>query len=290
MILLFGGNGQLGQEITREAANHGIPIAALSRAQADIAEAEQVSEALRLHRPGIVVNAAAYTNVDQAEDEYDLAMRANAHGPTVVAAACKAAELPFIHISTDYVFDGSKTEPYIETDPIAPIGAYGRSKAAGEDMVRAATPMHVILRTAWVYGEFGKNFLKTILRLASERDELRVVADQRGNPTSTREIARTVLSLAPRLKNKAGPWGTYHFAGGGITTWYGFAEWIVRVQARHTQREPRIVPISSKDYPTRAKRPANSALNCDLFARVFGMNAAPWRQESERVIDSLLRA
>jgi dTDP-4-dehydrorhamnose reductase len=236
----------------------------------------------------VVVNVAAYTNVDKAEDEFDLALRANAVGPAVIGAACHSESLPLIHVSTDYVFDGTKACPYVERDPIAPICAYGRSKAAGEDRVRSVAPMHLIIRTAWVYGEFGNNFLKTILRLAKERDELRVVADQHGNPTSTGEIARAIISIAPRLRDKAGPWGTYHFAGSGITTWYGFAELIVAVQARYTNRKPAVVPIATSEYPTKAKRPANSALDCSLFAHTFGISPASWAEECERVTNALL--
>ena len=289
MILVFGGNGQLGQELARSAAERGIALVALLRSDADIADTAEVEAAIAHHRPDIVVNAAAYTNVDQAEDEYAIALRANAHGPATLAAACRAADLPLIHISTDYVFDGSKNGAYVETDPIAPIGAYGRTKAAGEAAIRDTWAKHVILRTAWVYGEFGRNFLKTILRLARERDELRIVADQHGCPTSTGDIASAILSIAPRLRNTDGPWGTYHFSGSGVTSWHGFAERIVAAQACHTQRKPPVLPIATHQYPTKAVRPANSALDCSLFTRVFGITPTPWMIESERVTDALLR-
>lgn len=290
MILVFGGNGQLGQELTRCAAGRGIPLVAVSRSEADIAVPAQVRAAIARHRPGIVVNAAAYTNVDQAEDEYEIALRANAHGPATLAAACRDADLPLIHISTDYVFDGCKSGAYVESDPIAPVGAYGRSKAEGEVAIREAWHKHLILRTAWVYGEFGKNFLKTVLRLARERDELRIVADQHGCPTSTRNIASAILSIAPRLSNDDAHWGTYHFSGLGVTSWHGFAERIVAVQARHTHRTPSVIPIATHQYPTKAVRPANSALDCSLFTTVFGITPEPWMTESERVTDALLHA
>lgn len=290
MILVFGGGGQLGQELSRSAAHRNIALTALPRSEVDIADAAQVNAAIRRYKPDVVVNAAAYTNVDQAEDDYETALRANAQGPAVLAAACHAADMPLVHVSTDYVFDGTKPEPYVETDAIAPIGAYGRSKAEGEAAVRAAAAKHLIIRTAWVYGEFGKNFLKTVVRLASERDELRIVADQHGCPTSTAGLASAILSIAPRLQSENTPWGTYHFSGTGVTSWHGFAEWIVAAQARHTNRKPKVVPITTADYPTRATRPANSALDCSLFQRAFGITPEAWTIDSERVTNALMRA
>ena len=290
MILVFGGNGQLGQELARKAVEHGAPLTALPRSEADIANADQVDAAMRRYKPGIVVNAAAYTAVDQAEDEYDIALRANAHGPAILAAACQSADIPLIHFSTDYVFDGKKNGAYCETDAVAPIGAYGRSKAAGETAVRDGMPKHLIIRTSWVYGEFGKNFLKTILRLAKERDELRVVADQHGSPTSTAALASAILSIAPQLRNENTRWGTYHFSATGVTSWHGFAEWIVAVQARHTNRKPKILPITTQDYPTKAARPANSALDCTLIRHAFGIAPEAWTKDSERVTNALMRA
>ncbi|ARQ02308.1 dTDP-4-dehydrorhamnose reductase [Pseudorhodoplanes sinuspersici] len=290
MILVFGGNGQLGQELSRKAIEHGAALTALPRSEADITNADQVKAAIQRHKPDVVVNAAAYTAVDQAEDEYDIALRANAHGPAILAAACRSADIPLIHISTDYVFDGKKAGAYRETDAIAPIGAYGRSKVAGEIAVRVGMPKHLIIRTSWIYGEFGKNFLKTILRLARERDELRIVADQHGNPTSTAALASAILSIAPQLQNENTRWGTYHFCGTGVTSWHGFAEWIVAVQARHTNRKPKVLPITTQEYPTRAARPENSALDCTLIRHVFGTTAEAWTKDSERVTDALLRA
>lgn len=289
MILAFGGGGQLGQELTRAAAQSKTPLIALSRSEADISDAQVVHAALATHRPRLVVNAAAYTNVDQAEDEPEQAHRGNVEGPANLATTCAAADIPLVHVSTDYVFDGSKPDPYVESDPIAPLGAYGRSKAAGETAVRQACARHVILRTAWLYGEFGRNFLKTILRLAGERDELRIVADQRGCPTSTRDLASAILRIAPRLISDDAPWGTYHYCGDGITTWHGFAQHIVDVQAGITHRRPKVIAIATKDYPTKAVRPANSALDCSRFARAFGIRPAPWTDESALITRALLQ-
>lgn len=193
-----------------------------------------------------------------------------------------------IHISTDYVFDGSKPSAYREDDPISPLGVYGRSKVAGEDAVRQALDRHLILRTSWVYGAHGTNFLKTMLRLARERSELRVVADQRGCPTATIDIADAILSIAPVLAGGAPVFGTYHFAGSGVTTWHGFAIAIVKAQAAFTGRRPEVVPISTSEYPTVARRPANSELDSTRFASTFGLRAADWQERTRAIVSALL--
>jgi dTDP-4-dehydrorhamnose reductase len=282
VILVFG-NGQLGQELTRTGAAGQAPLVTLSRAQADITDRAAIAEALRRHAPDLVVNAAAYTKVDLAETELEAARQGNEVGPAIVAEACATAGVPLVHISTDYVFDGRKLDAYVEGDPIAPIGAYGRSKAAGERAVRQATAHHVIMRTSWIYGEFGHNFLKTMLRLATTREELRVVADQRGCPTSTRDLADAILRIAPRLVARDEIWGTYHFAGAGVTTWHGFAARIVTAQAPITGRNPRVTAITSAEFPTPARRPANSELDCRLFERTFGFGGRPWTEETDAI-------
>jgi dTDP-4-dehydrorhamnose reductase len=290
VILTFGANGQLGQELVRASAAQGAALVALARAEADIADADAVRAAIGRHKPSLVVNAASYTKVDLAETETAAARAGNETGPAVLGAASAAARIPLVHISTDYVFDGTKQGAYRESDPVAPLGAYGRSKAAGEAALRAATSRHVIIRTSWVYGEFGTNFLKTMLRLAATRDELRVVADQRGCPTSTGDLARAILGLAPRLVAGDDVWGTYHFAGHGVTTWHGFASRIVAAQAPLTGRTPRVTAITTADYPTQARRPANSELDSSLFARVFGLRARPWEDETDRITRALAGA
>jgi len=283
VILLFGANGQLGQEMVRASAARKMPLVALSHAEADIADAAAVRDAIARHKPALVVNAAAYTKVDLAETELEAARRGNETGPALLGEACAAANTPLVHISTDYVFDGTKPTAYAETDPVSPASSYGRSKAAGEYALRAAAPRHVILRTSWVYGEFGHNFLKTILRLAATRDELRVVADQRGCPTSTADLARAILGIAPRLAAGEEVWGTYHFAGHGVTTFHGFASRIVAAQAPLTGRNPRVTAITSAEFPTPATRPANSELDCSLFARTFGFGGRPWTEETDAI-------
>ena len=290
MILVFGGNGQLGQELTRASAARATPLVGLCHAEADIADHGAVSSAINRHGPSLVVNAAAYTKVDLAETEIEVVRQANEVGPAAIADACAAAGVPLIHISTDYVFDGSKRGPYVEGDPIAPINNYGRSKAAGERAVREKTSLHVIIRTSWVYGEFGQNFLKTMLRLAATRDELRVVADQRGCPTSTSDLAGAILRIAPQLLGGGKIWGTYHFVGAGVTTWHEFASRIVAAQAPLTGRAPRVTAITTAEFPTPARRPANSELDCSLFERVFGFRGRPWTEETDRITRALTSA
>ena len=290
MILLFGAQGQLGRELTRASAARAVPLVTRSRAETDIADEAAVRTAVSRYRPSLVVNAAAYTKVDAAESETQAARLGNEIGPAVLAGACAAADVPLVHVSTDYVFDGNKDGAYVEDDPIAPINAYGRSKAAGERALRETAPRHVILRTSWVYGEFGQNFLKTMLTLAETRDELRVVCDQHGSPTSTADLAAAILAIAPRLAAGENVWGTYHYAGGGVTTWHGFASRIVAAQAPLTGRAPRVTPIPTRDFPTPARRPANSVLDCGRFAGVFGFGGRPWTEETDRITRALVGA
>lgn len=289
MILVFG-NGQLGQELTRAGAARAIPLVALSHGEADITDRAAVREAIKRHGPSLVVNAAGFTKVDLAETETEAARQANEVGPAIVAAACASAGAPLIHLSTDYVFDGTKRAAYVEGDPVAPINGYGRSKAAGERAVRETTPLHAIIRTSWVYGEFGQNFLKTVLRLAATQDELRIVADQRGCPTSTPDLADAILKIAPQLLGGTKIWGTYHFAGSGVTTWHGFASRVVAAQAPLTGRAPRVSAITTAEFPTPARRPANSELDCSLFERVFGFRGRPWTSETDTVTRALAGA
>jgi len=290
VILVFGGEGQFGRELARTAARRGVPLTALARAQADIADADAVKAALAAIRPLLVVNAAAYTHVDKAESDVAAAVAANAKGPAVLARMCAGAGIPLLHLSTDYVFDGKKPAPYVESDVVAPLSVYGRTKAEGEAAVRDILPRHIILRTAWAYGEFGHNFLKTILRLAMERSELRVVADQHGSPTSTRDLSDAILKIAPRLMADANVWGTYHFTGAGVTTWHGFATAIVAAQTPLTGREPKVTPITTAEYPTAAVRPANSVLDCGRFERVFRCPGRPWADEAIRITQAVVRA
>jgi dTDP-4-dehydrorhamnose reductase len=289
VILVFGAHGQLGRELAAAAAAEQTGIVGLDIDEVDIVDPVAVGQAMARLQPALVVNAAAYTKVDLAESEAEAAWQANATGPEVLAEEAHEAGVPIVHISTDYVFDGSKVGAYREDDPVAPIGVYGQSKAAGEAAVRQATPRHLILRTAWLYSPYGENFVKTMIRLAATRDELRVVADQFGSPTAAADLARAILSVAPRLiGGDAGACGTFHLTGNGRTNWFGFAERIVDTQARMTGRRPKVTPIATADYPTAARRPANSVLDCGRFAETFGIRLPPWQDAVDRTVAQIL--
>lgn len=287
-ILVLGARGQVGSELLALAAVRGIDILGLTHTDAEITDLAAVEAAVRTAAPRIVVNAAAYTAVDRAESDEERAFAANGLGAENVARAADAAGCPVIHLSTDYVFDGTKVGAYVETDTPAPLGVYGRSKAEGETKVRETNPQHFVLRTSWVYGRFGGNFVKTMLRLARERDELRVVADQRGCPTSTRDIAEAILAIDQAVASGETRFGTYHFSGTGATTWCEFASAIVAAQADATGRCPPVIAITTADYPTPARRPANSELDSSLFAEVFGIRALDWRIRTEETVAALL--
>ncbi len=288
-ILVFGAGSQLGQEILSRAITHQIHTLGVTRAEADLTDGAAVSRLIATVRPRLIVNCAAYTAVDRAEGEPGVAWAVNVEGAANVARAAKSAGVPLIHISTDYVFDGTKSGAYVEGDIIAPINVYGRTKAEGEARVRAFALHHIILRTAWVYGRFGNNFLKTMLRLAGERPQLHVVADQKGCPTATQDLAEAVFVIDRKIcTDEPVRWGTYHFAGSGTTSWHGFAVHIVTAQARATNLRPPVVPITTADYPTLARRPANSELDSSKFAAAFGYKAAPWQARAIETVELLL--
>lgn len=287
-IALFGAGGQLGRETLDLAKARGVEMIGFSRTQVDIADPYGVRVVLDIAAPGLIVNAAAYTAVDAAESHSKEAFLCNARGPQNLALAAAERGIPMLHFSTDYVFDGTKTTAYVESDPVAPCGVYGHSKAEGEAQVRSALAQHVILRTAWVYGAHGANFLKTMIRLAGERDELRIVADQRGCPTATIDLAEAIFAVDSRLSEGKEPWGLYHFAGTGATTWHGFAREIVAQAAPLLGRKPLVIPIRTDEYPTAARRPANSELDSTHFASVFGYRAAPWPERTRDIVRQLL--
>jgi dTDP-4-dehydrorhamnose reductase len=287
-ILQFGRTGQLARELLARAPGSNVRIEALGRDALDLADAADVDRVLREAKVDLVINAAAYTAVDRAESDEPGARRGNVDGPRALAIAADTAGVPLVHFSTDYVFDGTKVGAYVEGDPIAPLGVYGRTKAEGEKAVRNAGEKHVIVRTSWVYGAYGNNFLKTMLRLAADRDELRVVADQHGCPTATIDLAEAVFAIDRALVAGATPWGVYHFAGTGVTTWRDFACAIADEQARFTGRRPPVHAITTSEYPTPAKRPANSELNSALFGKTFGYTAAPWRDRAMQVVEALM--
>ena len=282
-ILVTGTQGQVVQALAQRGTETGIEVVTIGRPQMDMADPAQTRSAMEAaiaaFQPSLIVNAAAYTAVDQAEDELELAHTVNALSAEAVAKAAADAGLPIIQISTDYVFDGTKKTPYTESDVPNPQGSYGRSKLAGEQLVAASNPQHLILRTAWVYSPFGKNFVKTMLKLAETRDEISVVADQFGNPTSASDIADGIIAAAWHIMKEpaAIAWGTYHLTGTGSTHWAGFAEDIFRLSAARGGPSANIRHITTAEYPTKAKRPANSQLNCDAFELVFGWKSAPWQ-------------
>lgn len=287
-LLIFGTAGQLGREMLKLAADRGIEAVGLTRVEADITDTTSVARAVSAVTPRLILNAAAYTAVDKAESEPTVAQAINSEGAGIVARVAAAARVPLIHLSSDYVFDGTKTGPYVETDPIAPLGIYGKTKAEGETRVRGVAKLHVILRTAWVFGQFGNNFLKTMLRLARERDRLRVVADQHGCPTSTMDIAEAVLAIDRAIAAGRPAWGTYHFAGSGATSWHGFAQLIVAAQAKKTGCNPPVEAITTAGYPTPARRPANSELDSSRFAATFGYRAQAWQVRAAETVACLL--
>lgn len=288
-LLVAGRNGQVATCLARRRPPPGWRIVALGREQGfDIADEDAVRAGLAAHRPDVVANAAAYTAVDRAESEPEAAFALNRDGPDILGRACTERDVPLIHVSTDYVFGGDKVGAYVEDDPVAPLGVYGASKAAGEAAVRAAAARHLILRTSWVYSPFGTNFVRTILRLAETREELSVVADQHGCPTAADDIAAAIMTLAERLVAADAPFGTYHMAGAGACSWYDFAAEIVRL-ARPGAATPRLRAIGTADYPTPARRPRNSRLDCARLERDFGIVLPSWRDGLRRCLDELLQ-
>ncbi len=287
-VLVTGRGGQLGHELGRATWPAGFEVHAPPESELDVTDAVQVARAFEKFEPGLVVNAAAYTAVDRAEQEAERAFAANRDGPDVLARRTADAGAVLLHVSTDYVFDGTKAAAYVEDDPIAPLGVYGASKAAGEERVRAALDEHVIVRTSWVFSAHGHNFVKTMLRLGSEREQLRIVDDQRGKPTPAADLARALVAVAARIAGgDRSHFGTYHYAGSPVTTWYGFAESIFELSAARGGRRPRLEPIPTSAYPTPAARPHNSELDCHRIFEAFGVQAEPWRAGLEAVLDDI---
>lgn len=289
-IVVMGAQGQVGRELTQRASARGHTVLAWDQAELDITDATAVDRALAVSGADVVINAAAYTAVDRAEQEAELAFTVNRDGPAHLAAACARLQIPLLHISTDYVFDGTKAGPYSEDDPAAPLGVYGQSKWEGDEVVHRLLSRHLLLRVSWVFGIHGHNFVKTILRLAREREELRVVADQYGCPTYAGDIADTLLELAGRIPaiDANDAWGTYHYCGEPATTWHGFATAIVE-QARTYEplRVQTVTAIATADYPTPAARPANSVLDCTRLNARFGIRPRPWRDGLETLLSAL---
>ncbi len=283
-ILITGAGGQVASALVDAPIE--LERMALTQAEFDITDLAEIDDVFDREAPALVVNAAAYTQVDRAEHEAELAFAINRDGVADLAHACRARDIPLIHLSTDYIFDGTKQSAYVESDPVAPLGVYGESKAEGEAVLHRLWPKHVILRTSWVFSATGNNFVKTMLRLGRERDELGVVNDQHGCPTSARSIAETLLEISRRLlEGETIEWGTYHYCNGPPTTWYGCArEIFTRAGGFESLR---LEPIATSDYPTPARRPHNSVLDCAKIERSFGIRPADWRDELEIVLSKL---
>lgn len=287
-ILLTGASGQVGRSIVALAPQSGFEVIAFPRDRLDIGDASAVAACVEEARPDLVINAAAYTAVDKAESETAKAFAINRDGVMHLAQACAAIGAPLLHYSTDYVFDGGKPAPYREDDPVNPLGVYGASKLAGEEMARQYCPRHVILRVSWVFSEYGNNFVKTMLRLGRERPELRIVHDQRGCPTSARDIARASLAVAETMTGDFSDWGTYHFSSIPPTTWFEFSRAIFETASElGGYASPRLHPITTAEYPTPARRPSNSVFDAGKFMRRFGMALPQWRDDLRRVISEL---
>ena len=289
-LLVIGRNGQVARALAERAGERRVPLLALGREECDLATFTDLPDAADDFEPTAIINAAAYTAVDKAEDEREAAFAVNAAGPGRLAEAAARRGLPLMHISTDYVYDGGKSAPYVESDPTAPLGVYGASKLAGEKAVRVALPDALIFRTAWVYSPFGGNFVKTMLRLGAERDSLRVVDDQIGSPTSALDIADALISVAADiyendLGNRA---GIYHLAGSGETSWCGLARAIFQIAGARGGPSIPVEAIPTSEYPTPAKRPANSRLDGSKLEKAFGIRLPDWRQSLKPVVARLL--
>ncbi|MBK1794454.1 dTDP-4-dehydrorhamnose reductase [Devosia sp. WQ 349] len=290
-LLVTGKTGQVVTALIERGAVTGVDIVALGRPEFDLANAHAGRNAIAAAKPDAIVSAAAYTAVDKAETDEAAAEPVNATGPGVVADIAAQLGVPVIHLSTDYVFDGSKAEPYVETDPTNPIGVYGRTKLAGEQAVIAATSNHAILRTAWVYSPFGNNFLKTMLRFGADRPELRVVADQLGNPTSALDIADAVLRVALNLTEQPDNHdlrGVFHMVGTGDASWADFATEIFTISNALGGPSPNVSRITTEEYPTPARRPANSRLNTSKLQNIHGVALPAWQTSTRATIARLL--
>ena len=273
-VLVLGRKGQVAMALAETPWPAGVEVLCRGRDAIDLGRPEATQAAIRELRPQLVINAAAFTAVDLAESEQEVAFAINRDGAAAAAGACAYLGAPLIHLSTDYVFDGSKKGAYLEDDAVNPLSVYGASKEAGERAIRAALPAHVILRTSWVYAPAGRNFVLSMLARAEKGEPLRIVNDQQGCPTAAAEIARAIVAVCERLLAGHGVFGTFHFCGAGSTSWYGFADAIFDLAGG---KRPALSPIPTSAYPTPARRPANSVLDAGKFRRLYGVAARPWR-------------
>lgn len=288
-ILVTGGAGQVGLALQRLAWPEDVRLHAPARAELDLADPAAIARYVAAGQFAAVINPAAYTAVDKAESDVVSAFAVNALAPAALADATRAAGIPLVHVSTDYVFDGRKAGAYEVDDPVCPISVYGASKEAGEQAVRVVNPRHAILRTAWVVGTDRANFVKTMLRLGAERPQLRVVADQHGSPTAAADLARVLADVTLRLiADPVAPTGTFHAVNAGEATWYDLARHVFAVAARSGRPVPEVLPIETRDYPTPARRPANSRLSTRRLEAAFGITLRPWQSAIDDVVEGLL--
>lgn len=288
-ILLTGAKGQLGNEIVNLAKNLNLKLYPVTHTQLNITNLEKIEHVLATIKPNYIINAAAYTAVDKAEKESELAFSINALGVKNLAKIAQKYDIPLLHISTDYIFDGQKKNPYSEEDEAQPLSTYGQSKLSGENFLRDIWYKHIILRVSWVFGVFGNNFVKTIIRLAGERNELRIITDQKGAPTYAGDIAQALLKIIKCLDKGQTDWGTYHYTGTPALSWYEFAKNIVNEAKQHQQfilKE--IIPITTSEYPSIAHRPFNSELACQKITQTFNIKPNNWSDGLYKVIKILL--
>lgn len=290
-LFVAGWQGQLARSIVEAAtARDDVQACAMGRPALDLCEQPTILRALEKERPDVVINTAAFTAVDEAESRPNDAHMLNCEGARRLARAAANLGVPIIHLSTDYVFDGSKLEPYVEDDPTSPANIYGETKLFGERGVAEANPMHIVARTSWVHSPFGKNFVKSMMALAKTRSELSVVDDQVGSPTYAPHLAAAILDIAAKAKPGNRGWGVYHVAGGGETSWHGLAGAVFSQMAERGRDVPEVHAIPSADYPTPAARPANSRLNCEKVREVFGVSLPAWEEGVRLCVDRLLEA
>ncbi|MEJ2229019.1 MAG: dTDP-4-dehydrorhamnose reductase [Alphaproteobacteria bacterium] len=284
-IAVIGKSGQLARCLAETAPTE-MEVAYFGRAEMDIAQPETNFAALTAYRPDLLINASAYTAVDKAESDREAAFALNEHGPARLAKFASELGIPLIHVSTDYVFDGAASRPYTEDDPTAPLNVYGESKLAGEQAVVRICPRHIIIRTSWLYSAYGHNFVKTMLRLGSEKDVLRIVADQRGRPTSTHELARVIWIIVQAIHDAphSVPWGLYHYADAGEASWADFAEAIFAASKPQLPNVPKIERITTAEFPTPAPRPLHSVLDSTKIERAFNIQAQPWTESLKEIL------
>jgi len=289
-LLIIGSKGQLGSELEIECKRNEFSYLGLDLPEFNITDPFQVEKTFTDFKPSIVINASAYTNVDKAETEQEIAFAVNSDGPANLAVSCDKNRIPIIHISTDYVFDGTKGQPYAESDTVSPLGVYGKSKEQGESKLRSILTRHIILRTSWLYGTYGNNFVKTMLKLGKEKEIIKVVSDQYGCPTCAADLSEAVVDISKQItQNLEIAWGTYHYCGLGITTWHEFAKEIFKIAGQYQNyKVSSVEAITTAQYPTRAKRPPFSALDCSMIKNRFGINTKPWQKSLEKTINRIL--